>query len=64
MNSKRCPRCGTNDYYVSSDYDVSCGYCGFVVANIKESFLAARKVVRDENKSGDPTGLVSLARKA
>ncbi len=63
MSSKRCPKCRTSDYYIDPKYDVCCGYCGFVVGNIKESYISARKTLLDEKKLNDSTGLMDLAGK-
>jgi ribosomal protein S27E len=37
--ARSCPRCRrARDFFIENDFDVSCGYCGFVVANITEQF--------------------------
>lgn len=42
MAARKCPQCkDANDFHVNAGYDVSCGYCGFVVANIQDQFIAS-----------------------
>lgn len=47
MAAKKCPQCKcANDFHVNESFEVSCGYCGFVVAKIKEQFQQSALVLK------------------
>ncbi len=38
---KKCPRCmDSSDFCVTTKYQLECGYCGLVIANIKPQWQA------------------------
>ncbi len=40
--SKTCPHCNdAKDFYISDNFDLECGYCGAVIANVKNEFKSA-----------------------
>lgn len=39
---RKCPLCKeANDFHVSQGYQLRCGYCGFVIGNVKVQWQAA-----------------------
>ncbi|HHK8456760.1 TPA: hypothetical protein ACQYBV_000588 [Vibrio parahaemolyticus] len=43
MAAKKCPKCNdANDFFINESFQVCCGYCGFVVAKVKDQFTQAK----------------------
>lgn len=41
MSIKRCPECHyARDFYVTAQYQLECGYCGFAIGNIQSLWKA------------------------
>ncbi|ELA9712821.1 hypothetical protein GNY17_02095 [Vibrio parahaemolyticus] len=52
MAAKKCPRCKyANDFHVNERFEVSCGYCGFVVAQIKEQFQQSAQDCKEKQNA-------------
>ncbi len=52
MAAKKCPQCKcANDFHVNEKFEVSCGYCGFVVAQIKEQFQQSAIILKNQGAS-------------
>ncbi|EKO3657439.1 hypothetical protein M3906_000251 [Vibrio metschnikovii] len=40
--SKKCPYCkDAKDFYISMNFNLECGYCGAVLANVEAEFKVA-----------------------
>lgn len=39
---RKCPLCEyANDFRINQEYQLACGYCGFVIGNVKVQWQAA-----------------------